>query len=80
MKQSFTDNQGTSWTVFVTVGTLKRVKQTLGVDIMDVEAFVRQIQDPISLCDILYLACVEQAKPIPRSRKASDGRRKRRST
>lgn len=59
--QSFTDTQKKNWTVNVTVSTLKRVKAALGIDMLDIDTFLKQVQDPISLCDILYLACKDEA-------------------
>lgn len=63
--QTFTDIHGRKWTVGVTVNTVKRVKSRLGIDmITDPDQFLKQIQDIIALCDILYVVCQDEANPL----------------
>ncbi|MCL2745399.1 MAG: hypothetical protein FWE67_16285 [Planctomycetaceae bacterium] len=62
--QKFTDTKQTEWTVHVNVDVMRSVKQRLGVDMLDIETFLKQYQDVILLCDILYLACEEQADEL----------------
>jgi len=55
---SFTDTEGRSWTVQVTVDSIRRVRDLTGVNLA-VEAtggdlFERLAADPVLLCDILY--------------------------
>jgi len=60
--QTFTDIHGRTWTVNITIGTVKRVKQRLGIDMLkEVELFLKQIQDIITLCDVLYVVCQDEA-------------------
>jgi hypothetical protein len=61
--QQFKDSHGRAWLVQVTVGTVSDVRAALGVDLVDVggEIFQRLQNDPILLCDVLYLVCKEQA-------------------
>ena len=55
---TFTDTEGRSWTVQVTVDAIRRVRDLTGVNLA-VEAtggdlFERLAADPVLLCDILY--------------------------
>ena len=60
--QTFTDINGRKWTVSITVGTAKRVKAMLGIDMInDMESFLKQIQDIMTRFDVLYVVCQEQA-------------------
>ena len=59
--QTFTDIHGRKWTVAVTIGTIKRVKMRLGIDMIDPETFSKQGQDTLSLIDILYVVCQDEA-------------------
>jgi len=62
--QTFTDNEGRSWTVEVNVAALKRAKGLAGVDLMGVldgELIERFIRDPVLLCDALYAVCKPEA-------------------
>ena len=66
----FTDNQDGVWRIVINVGVVKRVRDTLGVDLMDLLArgegeeerlLVRLMIDPVLLCDVIYCVCREQA-------------------
>lgn len=67
--QTFVDNKGRAWTVSVTTLAAKRVRQVLGVDLMDVidaskgllEALHR---DPVSIADVVYAVCQPQAERL----------------
>jgi len=64
MKQ-FTDDAGTTWNVSVTVSSIKRVRDVLNVDILDTVnggLTDKLIDDPILLCDVLYVLCSQQAE------------------
>lgn len=62
--QTFTDTQGRLWTVKVTIGTIKDIREVLDIDILDPQIFFRQIQDPIALCNILFVACRSQCDAV----------------
>jgi hypothetical protein len=64
--KTFKDSKETSWDISVTVGSLKRVKDILGIDIIDEASqkeniFIKISEDPIKLCNILYVLCKNQA-------------------
>jgi len=57
---AFKDNAGRNWTVAVTVGSVKRVRSMLNVDLLDAaegKVFARLATDPVLLCDVLYCVC-----------------------
>jgi hypothetical protein len=60
--QTFTDIHGRTWTVAITIGTVKRVKARLGIDMLDAETFMKQAQDFIALCDLMYVICQDEAE------------------
>ena len=66
--KTFTDNTGRTWTLSVTVGTIKRVRALCSVDlanIITIEAgkapnvglLDRLASDPVLLVDVLYAVC-----------------------
>ena len=70
--KTFTDNTGRTWTLSVTVGTIKRVRALCGVDlanIISIEAgkapnvglLDRLASDPVLLVDVLYAVCKPEA-------------------
>lgn len=60
--KTFQDNAGRTWTVAVNVDTVKRVRDLLKEDLLDVEhVFQRLMVDPILLCDVIYCVCKPQA-------------------
>jgi len=63
--QTFTDIHGRKWTVSITVGTVKRVKTMLDLDILgNMEGFLAQIQDFVKLIDVLYVVCQDEADKL----------------
>ncbi len=65
MAKSFADTQGRTWNITVTVDTVRRVKQSLDLDLLDIlggEALERIVSDPVLLCDLLYVTCRPQAE------------------
>ncbi|HUU30835.1 MAG TPA: hypothetical protein VMY69_01890 [Phycisphaerae bacterium] len=55
--KTFTDSQGRTWTVVVNVSAIKRVRDLLQVDLLDVangELLSRLADDPVLLVDVLY--------------------------
>jgi hypothetical protein len=59
--QVFSDTRNKRWAVEITVQTCKRVKKILGIDLFDLEKFFKLVQDPITLCDLLYVTCKDEA-------------------
>jgi hypothetical protein len=60
----FTDSAGRTWEVTVNVGAVRRVRDTLGVDLMDVaggDLLDRLADDPVLLVDVLYVLVKPQA-------------------
>ena len=71
--KTFTDNKGRTWEVELNVRQMKRVRDILGVDLVNViqtdkdgaiatDTIDRVANDPILLCDILWVLCEGQAK------------------
>jgi hypothetical protein len=59
----FVDNAGRTWTVAVSVDAVKRVRDLLKEDLLDIErVFPRLLVDPILLCDVVYCICKPQAE------------------
>ncbi|MCK6490699.1 MAG: hypothetical protein L6R48_20810 [Planctomycetes bacterium] len=68
---TFTDALGRSWSLEITVATLKRVRAVAGVDLIEAAGGTlldRLVADPVLLGDVLY-ACV---KPQADERKITD--------
>jgi hypothetical protein len=68
---TFTDALGRSWTIEITVSTLKRIRSIAGIDLMEAiggNLLDRLVTDPILLGDVLYAAI----KPQADERKISD--------
>lgn len=62
--KTFNDNIGRSWDVTINVSAVKRVRDLVGVDLLEVvegTLIERLIRDPILLCDIVYAVCKPQA-------------------
>lgn len=70
--KSFTDNTGRTWTLSVTVGTIKRVRALCNVDLAGVisiesgaqpkvDLLERLGSDPVLLVDVLYAVCKPEA-------------------
>ena len=70
--KSFTDNTGRTWTLSVTVGTIKRVRALCNVDLAGVISIESGAQpkvdllerlgcDPVLLVDVLYAVCKPEA-------------------
>jgi hypothetical protein len=61
--QKFKDIHGRDWTVNVTVSTVKRVKAQLDIDMLNnIDEFIKLTKDIMSLCDILYVVCWDEAE------------------
>jgi hypothetical protein len=62
--KTFTDNAGRTWTVAISIDSIKRVKGLLSVNLLDAiegKLLERLVADPVLLCDILYVLCKPQA-------------------
>jgi hypothetical protein len=60
----FTDNEGRTWVINVTVDAIKRVRTLCNLDLLeaiDGKLIERLVTDPITLCDCLYALCKPQA-------------------
>lgn len=60
--QAFTDFKNERWDVVISVDTVRRVRRALDIDILQAEPFLKQLQDIVTLCDILFLVCEQEAK------------------
>lgn len=70
MARSFTDNQNRQWPVEVNVTAVKRLRDRLGVDLLDLggdgdapehRLLIRLIADPVLLVDVLFVVCEDAA-------------------
>ena len=72
----FTDTKGRSWEIELNVRQMKRVRDVLGIDLVNViqtnkdgsvatDTLDRVANDPILLVDILWVLCEVQAKAAP---------------
>jgi len=72
--RTFNDNAGRSWSLALNVWTVKKVRDLLGVDLLDLGGesatgssdkkpglLFRLIADPVLLVDVLYVVCKDQA-------------------
>lgn len=62
--KTFTDSTGRSWTVAVNVESIKRVKGLLNVNLLDAiqgKLLEQLVDDPVLLCDVIYVLCKPQA-------------------
>jgi hypothetical protein len=69
--RTFTDNAERSWEVEINVAAVKRVRDLVGVDLLQIlegTLIDKLIRDPILLCDIVYAVC----KPQSDEREISD--------
>ena len=73
--KSFTDNKGRTWTIEVTVATIKRVRALCKVDLNSIveldknnkpsaELLEQLSTDPVLLVDVLYAVCKPQADKL----------------
>lgn len=64
--KTFKDNEGREWSVSINVGTIKRVRGMLNVDLLTVvdgksDLMSQLMTDPILLVDVIYVLCKPQA-------------------
>lgn len=58
--KTFNDNAGRSWTIQINVDAIKRVRDLVSVNLLEVvdgKLLDRLIGDPILLCDVIYAVC-----------------------
>ena len=83
--KTFTDNKDRVWEVELNIRQMKRVRDILGIDLVNVisankdgsvstDTLERVANDPILLVDILWVLCEGQAKPAPLPGHLPDGR------
>jgi hypothetical protein len=65
--KTFRDNAGRTWTVAVTVASIKRVRAMAGVDLYGLvddgfKGLAELLADPIRLVDVLYVLCQAEAE------------------
>lgn len=63
--RSFKDLTGRTWSVAVNVTTIRRIRDTLGLDLLSeagAKAFETLAGDPVRLVDCLYVACLDECK------------------
>lgn len=65
--KSFKDREGRAWDLFLTLGSLKRIKAATGLDMLDLRQWSaesnplnRLSQDPVVLADTLFALCRSQ--------------------
>ena len=69
---TFTDTTGRVWTIAITVDTVRRVRNTTNVDLLDVAGgtlIERLVSDPVLLCDVLFAVI----RPEAEAKQVSDG-------
>ena len=62
--KTFKDNADRSWDIAINVAAVKRVRDLVGVDLLEIvegTLIKKLIRDPILLCDIIYAVCKPQA-------------------
>ena len=67
--RTFRDNAGRSWNLALNVYAVKKVRDLLGLDLLDLGGsdkpgeglLYRLIADPVLLVDVLYVVCKDQA-------------------
>ena len=67
--KAFTDNAGKTWSVAMTIDSVKRVRDLLGVNLVEPEAgepplLTRLGTDEILLCDVVYCLIKPQADTL----------------
>lgn len=64
--RTFKDSTGREWTIDVTVGAVKRVRELTQVDLFSIftQAGSAVFNDPVKLVDVLYALCRDQAEKM----------------
>lgn len=62
MPREFTDNQGRRWPIRMDIEIVKRLKKSsLAFDIMAEDSLPKLASDPVLLCDVLFVICMDEA-------------------
>jgi hypothetical protein len=62
---TFTDTTGRVWTISITVDTVRRVRNTTNIDLLEVAGgplIERLVSDPVLLCDVLFAVLRPEAE------------------
>ena len=63
--KTFKDNEGREWCVSIDVAAVKRCRDLLNEDLLDVQQVLQRLMvDPILLCDVVYVVCKPQADQL----------------
>ena len=63
--KTFKDREGREWLIDINIASIKRVNDLLDIDLLKLEGnelVERLIADPCTLCNVVYVLCMEQAK------------------
>ena len=61
----FIDNQKREWNLYIDIPIARKIRTVLDVDILDIQEGLTAVsEDPILLCDVLYMLCQEQAESL----------------
>jgi hypothetical protein len=59
----FTDADGREWSLALTIGDIRRVRQEVNVDLAEVgQSLFESLSDPVKLVDVLHALLVEECK------------------
>lgn len=61
---TFSDSAGRAWTVSITVGTVTRLREMMGLDLMEAiegDLVPKLMHDPVLLCNALFCVCKPEA-------------------
>jgi len=61
--RTFVDASGRTWTIAINVAQVKRVRDALKIDLLDLDKdlALELINDPVKLVDVIYVLCRDQA-------------------
>ena len=59
--RTFKDNTGREWQIALSIGSAKRIKDALGIDLLDPSGVQRLADSPYDVANTLFVLCQEQA-------------------
>lgn len=59
--KTFKDNTGREWQIALSIGSAKRLKDTLQIDLLDAAGVQRLADSPYDVADTLYVLCQDEA-------------------
>src|SRR5687768_6394236 len=63
--RTFKDTVGRTWNVALNIGTAKRIKEAMGLDLLDNGQSIQQIAgDPYLMGNVLFVICEAQCKQL----------------